>query len=97
MKHEKTILDEVMTPKALAAEIDAATDRNDHTGAVCLLADFCGGNFPKIAGAIRTIHDEVGSMPYPLLQYRDSFKKDMLKYVETHHGYDTYDIIRCAF
>jgi hypothetical protein len=36
------------------------------------------GNYPKIAGAIRTIHDAVGSMPIELGKYRYELKNEML-------------------
>ena len=67
-----------MTIQQLADKIESAPDCNDHTGAVCLLADFVGGNYPKIAGAIRTIHDAVGSMPIELGKYRHELRNEML-------------------
>jgi hypothetical protein len=93
----KEIMDEIVTIKRLAANIEAATDRNDHTGAAALLAEYVGGKFPKLLAAIKAIHDTEGNMPYPVSQYRHSVVKDMLRVVEERDGDVVYELIRAAF
>ena len=93
----KTLIDEVLTPAKLAAEIEVMTDRNDHTGAVCLLADFVGGKYPKIAAAIRTIHDAEGHMPYEVGKYRFELKNEMMFHLSEKLPIEQYSKLKAAF
>jgi hypothetical protein len=86
-----------MTIQQLADKIEAATDRNDHTGAVCLLADFVGGKYPKIAEAIRLIHKEVGSMPIELGKYRHELRNEMLFILSEKLPAEDYFKIKSSF
>ena len=93
----KNVNDEIMTPATLAAEIEAATDRNDHTGAVCMLADFVGGKFPKLAAAIKAIHDAEGCMPYEVGHYRSQIKAEMFYIISQRLTAPQFEKIKAAF
>lgn len=91
------IVGESLKVTRICTGIEQMTDRNDHTGALCLLADYAGGKFPKIMQAIKNIHDIEGCMPYSLGQYRHEIKAEMLARITTIKGEAVAERIKNAF
>lgn len=85
------------TPKYLASKIEAATDSNNHTLAVMLLAEFLGGDYPKLMSHVKAIHDLEGSIPDGIYQYRTELRQKMMKTVLLKYGAESHELIRKAF
>ena len=92
-----TILERTLNLNTLARKIEAATDRNDHTGARVMLAGQLGGKFPALMKAIETIHDIEGCMPYEVGQYRTALTKEMIADAERQWGDAAAAMIKSAF
>ena len=63
----------------LVKKMEGLTDKNHHTEALAELAKFFGNKkMEKVMKSIQDIHDEMKSMPYGLIQFRNEVMKDLL-------------------
>jgi len=67
-----------VTPQVVAA-IAAATDRNDHTGSVMLLAKALGDKKSvKLLEAIKLLHEHIGHIPDDLMMIRSHIGENLM-------------------
>lgn len=92
-----TVLERTIDLNSLARKIEAATDRNDHTGARIMLANQLGGKFPALMKAIEVIHEIEGHIPYEIAQYRTALTKEMIAEAKRQWGDAWASIIKSAF
>lgn len=72
----------------LLEKLEYLTERNAHTIARLEIAkrfEYCK-QFENILNHINAIHEIVGSMPYNLVNYRNSITDKMLNAIEKHEG-----------
>lgn len=71
--------DFTMAQQKLIGEVESATDRNDHTGAMLMVANYLKNKkFIKIVTAIQTIQEAEGSMPSKLSAYRSEVFSELI-------------------
>jgi len=79
-------------------KIEKQTDENDHTGSIMTLAKFLKDKkSEKILSMIIGIHKIVGHMPSPLIDYRSSIRKDLMKLAEKKLGKEKASKLNGAF
>ena len=81
---EPTVLDNASSLNMLCQKVEAATDRNDHTGAVIMIASFTKNKeFISLANAIKTIHNLEEHIPHSIIDYRSELTNRMLTFIDT--------------
>ena len=72
----------------LIGAIASLTDANNHTGAVCALAEFAGGRVDvDEANQILTLHYQIGHMPMSLIMRRNSLRDRLMGRIAASHGW----------
>lgn len=90
-------IEQEMEITLLAKKIEAATDRNDHTGARRMLADKLGGKYPDIMKGISLIHEAEGHIPIDVSRYRQHITAEMLEDAERQWGKQMANLIKSSF
>ena len=79
MKEPKTLLDLAASETKFLQDVANLTDRNDHNGALLLIANYTGYKASaKIIQAICQIHDVEQHMPSALIDYRSEVRNRLL-------------------
>jgi hypothetical protein len=84
--------------KGLAEEVAEATERNDHTGAVLMIAEYF--NYKKYVAlleSIQVIQEIENSIPEEIAKYRNSILNMILTLIKKNYGKGVYDILYSAF
>ena len=72
----------------LIIKIGKLTEWNNHTGAVCALAQFAGSEIEIAESAqIEKLHGEIGHMPWPLMMRRNTLRDRIMGKIAASHGW----------
>lgn len=84
--------------KAMIVRIRQRTDRNDHSEAIELLAEFVRDmKALRVIEAIREISNYVGSIPNDLYDLRNKLLKGLLKKASSKMSPEEYEALRMSF
>ena len=82
----------------LITRIDGMTQENNHTGAICSLAEFVGDNSMIMeAYQISNIHQELGHMPMSLMMRRNSVRDSLFGKFTAYYGWSNAVALRDSF